>query len=173
MIWLAQTTGVGRNLLLAREIRTSTKNSRSMQTYAHAKVAFLRQFGSGLPKTMKILLAARCRSAYFPRMATIPLAHFAICKLQENCKSPPFSETALIFIHLKRCTIEILGRQRHFRLKNAYFPNGDAILLVRFSCAWASFCLAFAIGFQGVLCSCACGGFTQGFSAFICAACWK
>ena len=65
-------------------------------------------------------------------MATIPLAHFAICKLQENCKSSPFSETALIFIHLKRCTIEILGRQRHFQLKSAYFPNGDAILLVRF-----------------------------------------
>ena len=72
---------------------------------------------------MKILLAARCRSAYFLRMAKIPLAHFAICKLQENCKSPPFSETALIFIHLKRCTIEIFDRQRHFRFKNVYFPE--------------------------------------------------
>ena len=117
MIWLAQTTGVGRNLLLALEIRTSTINSRSIQTYAHAKVAFLRQFGTGLPKTMKILLAARCRSAYFPRMATIPPAHFAFCDLQENRKSPPFSETALVFIHSKRCTIEILDRQRHIRLK--------------------------------------------------------
>ena len=73
-------------------------------------------------------------------MATIPLAHFAICKLHENCKSPPFSETALIFIHLKRCIIEILGRQKHFRLKNAYFPNGDAILLLHFSLSFGHIC---------------------------------
>ena len=81
---------------------------------AHAKVAFLLLFCSGSPKTMKILSPARCRSAYFPRMATIPLAHLMICNLQENSKSPPFSETTLFFIHLKRCTIEILGRQMHY-----------------------------------------------------------
>ena len=103
-----------------RGTQKSAPRSRNSDIYeegakpANAKVAFLRQFGSGLPKTMKTLLAARCRSAYFPRMATIPPAHLAICDLQENCKSPPFSETTLFFIHLKRCTIEILCRQRHF-----------------------------------------------------------
>ena len=116
-IWLAQTTGAGRNLLLARGIRTFAINCDKRAKCASAKFAFLLQFCCGSPKAMKILLAARCRSAYFPRMATIPLAHFAICKLQENCKSSPFSETALIFIHLKRCTIEILGRQGMFDSK--------------------------------------------------------
>ena len=118
--------------LLVWEIHTIAINCDKRAKCANAKFAFLLQFCNGLPKAMKILFAARCRSAYFPRMETTPLAHFAICKLHENCKSPPFSETTLISIHLKRCIIEVLCRQRHFRLKRAYFPNGEAIPLLHF-----------------------------------------
>ena len=58
-ILLAQTTGVGRNLLLAREIRTFAINCDKRAKRASAKFAFLLQFCSGSPKAMKILLAVR------------------------------------------------------------------------------------------------------------------